>query len=666
MTKNTLRKTLSILITATLLLALLPGSVISVSADMQTSSVTAEQVIARANELNGKTDWRYNDGQHTYCLLFVSDFWSSTHQFPDGKYGLGFQGSYGYGNAYNYCDKFRVSTSMDNIPVGADVFFDDAGYSLGHIGIYLGNGKFLNASGEKIRISSFYNDSYEGNFWGNHYLGWGWHEHVTVTNHNPIGHADEIVGGDGEVFIRGWAFDYDDPGASLQLHVYIGGYADDPDAEVHTGIYADGDRQDINNSYSVPGNHGYKTYIKTNKTGGQYVCIYAINKGEGNNVLIGREWVSITSNNPIGHADEIVGGDGEVFIRGWAFDYNDPGASLGLNVYIGGPAGDDNAECHTGIIANGDRNDINSAYGISGNHGFKTYIQTDKVGGQYVYIYAVNKGAGNDSLIAKEWVNITHHSPIGHGDEIKGGDGEIFIRGWAFDPDEPGMSIQLHVYIGGSAGDPTSEPHTGIYANGDRQDINDAYGIPGDHGFKTYISTDKRGWQKVYIYGINIGEGSNIPHFAEAEVYINPPHTHSYTSAVTPPTCTKQGYTTHTCSCGDSYVDTYVDALGHQWDSGTITVAPTTTTPGIVTYTCTVCGEERMEIVPKLEASKGDADGDGKITVADALSALRIAAKLIPETPKMIAICDTDGDGSITVSDALAILRVAAKLVASL
>ena len=40
-------------------------------------------------------------------------------------------------------------------------------------------------------------------------------------------------------------------------------------------------------------------------------------------------------------------------------------------------------------------------------------------------------------------------------------------------------------------------------------------------------------------------------------------HVHSYTDTVTAPTCTEKGYTTHTCSCGDTVVDTYVDALGH-------------------------------------------------------------------------------------------------------
>ena len=40
---------------------------------------------------------------------------------------------------------------------------------------------------------------------------------------------------------------------------------------------------------------------------------------------------------------------------------------------------------------------------------------------------------------------------------------------------------------------------------------------------------------------------------------------HKYEAVVTAPNCTEQGYTTHTCSvCGDSYVDSYVDELGHK------------------------------------------------------------------------------------------------------
>ena len=57
---------------------------------------------------------------------------------------------------------------------------------------------------------------------------------------------------------------------------------------------------------------------------------------------------------------------------------------------------------------------------------------------------------------------------------------------------------------------------------------------------------------------------------------------HDYKAVVTDPTCTEDGYTTHTCTkCGDTYTDNTVVALGHTW------VAATCTTP----KTCSVCGE---------------------------------------------------------------------------
>jgi|GEM_PF-4750336 len=43
---------------------------------------------------------------------------------------------------------------------------------------------------------------------------------------------------------------------------------------------------------------------------------------------------------------------------------------------------------------------------------------------------------------------------------------------------------------------------------------------------------------------------------------------HKYVDTVTAPTCTERGYTTHVCSeCQDTYTDTYVDALGHEYSA---------------------------------------------------------------------------------------------------
>ncbi len=72
---------------------------------------------------------------------------------------------------------------------------------------------------------------------------------------------------------------------------------------------------------------------------------------------------------------------------------------------------------------------------------------------------------------------------------------------------------------------------------------------------------------------------------------------HSYTSLITAPTCTEQGYTTYTCACGDSYVADYVEALGHAYGIPIIT-APTCTVDGCSTYTCNGCEDTFVEPIP--------------------------------------------------------------------
>jgi len=80
-----------------------------------------------------------------------------------------------------------------------------------------------------------------------------------------------------------------------------------------------------------------------------------------------------------------------------------------------------------------------------------------------------------------------------------------------------------------------------------------------------------------------------------------PEHEHSYTATVTAPTCTEEGYTTHTCSCGDSYTDSTVAATGHKWDEGKVTKEPTEEAEGEKTFTCSVCGETRKENIDKVD-----------------------------------------------------------------
>lgn len=117
-------------------------------------------------------------------------------------------------------------------------------------------------------------------------------------------------------------------------------------------------------------------------------------------------------------------------------------------------------------------------------------------------------------------------------------------------------------------------------------------------------------------------------------------HDYSYAETSVAPTCTEPGHYKGTCpTCGKDY-DDVVPALGHDWgewvtsieptvstvgyryhvcnrdgcgyregedipklhthtwDAGVVTQKPTAAEPGVRTYTCTVCGQTRTEVIP--------------------------------------------------------------------
>ncbi|MBQ9880887.1 MAG: leucine-rich repeat protein [Clostridia bacterium] len=76
---------------------------------------------------------------------------------------------------------------------------------------------------------------------------------------------------------------------------------------------------------------------------------------------------------------------------------------------------------------------------------------------------------------------------------------------------------------------------------------------------------------------------------------------HDYVPVVTAPTCTEQGYTTYTCSrCGDSYVDDYTDALGHDFGEWTVTTEPDCAEKGVATRYCSRCDAFETKEVDEL------------------------------------------------------------------
>lgn len=134
--------------------------------------------------------------------------------------------------------------------------------------------------------------------------------------------------------------------------------------------------------------------------------------------------------------------------------------------------------------------------------------------------------------------------------------------------------------------------------------------------------------------------------FAEDDEVTEEPCPHTETvDVVTAPTCTEQGYTTHTCSaCGASYRDSFVAATGHV-EMAVDAVEPTYEAPGCTAGTkCSVCGTilsgcekidqlvaEEPEIEPEDEpeltkglpdGAKGEPDGEPLRGVEENTSAI--------------------------------------------
>ena len=127
------------------------------------------------------------------------------------------------------------------------------------------------------------------------------------------------------------------------------------------------------------------------------------------------------------------------------------------------------------------------------------------------------------------------------------------------------------------------------------------------------------------------------------ETQVIPATGHTYKITVTVPTCTEQGYTTHTCSCGNSYVDDYVSETGHSFGEW-LNVAP-----GKQERACEACSavESRDKEV------NYDIDGNGTISEAD----VQLLMSVLVGNIETDTLFDLDFDGNLTIYDCVLIMQ---------
>ena len=139
-----------------------------------------------------------------------------------------------------------------------------------------------------------------------------------------------------------------------------------------------------------------------------------------------------------------------------------------------------------------------------------------------------------------------------------------------------------------------------------------------------------------------------------------PPHVHAYQTAVKKPTCTEGGYTTYTCSCGDSYQGDYTNAKGHVYVD--TVVEPTTTQQGYTKHAC-ACGHSYTDsYVDPIEAYT---DAELAVAIIHYINEYRKAdgvAELIPQ-PIMGKIAKIRSEQLLTdyKHDTLALRKICAE-----
>ena len=188
-------------------------------------------------------------------------------------------------------------------------------------------------------------------------------------------------------------------------------------------------------------------------------------------------------------------------VTGWAVDPATNSASTQARISVTAP---DGTSTTTVVTADKSRSDVNSALGISGNHGFQTSIAVKQTGSYKVCVDAVAT-AGNTALGCRSVTLAGSPAPEGSLDSVTTalvtGQPRIQLDGWAVDRGTPDASIPVRVDV--TAPDGTSSTRTAT-ADKSRPDVNPALGVTGSHGFAITVPVTQNGDYKVCAAGIAV------------------------------------------------------------------------------------------------------------------------------------------------------------------
>ncbi len=193
---------------------------------------------------------------------------------------------------------------------------------------------------------------------------------------------------------------------------------------------------------------------------------------------------------PVGYVDNVSVNGTTATVAGWTLDPGSPGTSIAVHLYVNNAG--------FAYIANKPRPDVNAAMRVTGQHGFSETVQLAP-GPNTICAFGIGTAANNNTLLFCG-VYQGPARPVGVVDAMAVSALTTTVSGWAFDPNSPGASIAVHVYVGNAG--------TATLANNPRPDVNAVMGVSGQHGFSVNVPL-QRGPNTVCAYSIGVASGNN-------------------------------------------------------------------------------------------------------------------------------------------------------------
>ncbi len=200
---------------------------------------------------------------------------------------------------------------------------------------------------------------------------------IVVVNKAPVGYIDSIS----PTSLSGWAYDPDASATALNIRVDIDGVT----ASTFVTPFA---RADVNAVFSITGNHGFAYNIPSTLAAGTHTFnIYAVDSLTGAAQSIGTKTLTVSAL-PTGWVDSLNAST----LSGWAYDPDAPSTSISVRIDIDGVT---NTTITTTLL----RADVNTAFSLTGNHGFFFALPTLSTGTHTVAIYGIDTVSSQAVLI---------------------------------------------------------------------------------------------------------------------------------------------------------------------------------------------------------------------------------------------------------------------------